>query len=430
MQTMVTQAGQSVMSIATAILIARALGPAGQGTYATIVAGVAIGALLAALGQSQGNVLAAAGNIAARPLVAAAILHSIVLAAVLVLTSGLWHAAFGVEAGSALAYLVGLVLALEMLSQMLRGVNLGRHQVTAFNLSAFAQRFSMLLAVAALLAMSGLTVGRVISAWAMSALVSIVLSIFWIWRSTDAIALDARAIGSSWRQAFRHGGRALVVLAMTLLLVRSDIWLLRYLTDEPTVGQMSVALGLAEWLWYVPGMLNNLLFAAVAADRGGETTRQVLRATRLVAALSIPAAVVLVLVGAFVVRLLYGPAYAPAGTLFVLLVPGMTAIAIHLVLDSYFAGRGFPPISQWAVALTLALKVMLTILAVPKWGAEGAAVVTSIAYAVLLGIKVIGIRQSAAVALRDILIASRDDIDRGSRELRDWLTVRLRRSEV
>jgi hypothetical protein len=40
--------------------------------------------------------------------------------------------------------------------------------------------------------------------------------------------------------------------------------------------------------------------------------------------------------------LMYGAAYTKAGMVVLLLLPGMFAISLHLVPDSYFAGNGFP----------------------------------------------------------------------------------------
>ena len=91
---------------------------------------------------------------------------------------------------------------------------------------------------------------------------------------------------------------------------------------------------LAEYLWYIPSILGSVLFAAVAASRGSETVAKIARASRAVVTLLVPVAVLLALVGQRVVPLIYGPAYTVAGTLFVLLLPGMLAISVHLVIDA------------------------------------------------------------------------------------------------
>src|SRR5207245_6302566 len=91
--------------------------------------------------------------------------------------------------------------------------------------------------------------------------------------------------------------------------------------------------------------------------------------------------------GQRLVPLIYGPAYTVAGTLFVLLLPGMLAISLHLVIDSFFAGSGFPPISMWSAAGALVAKIGLNLLLIPRLGLNGAAGATSLVYVTLLTVK-------------------------------------------
>jgi O-antigen/teichoic acid export membrane protein len=169
------------------------------------------------------------------------------------------------------------------------------------------------------------------------------------------------------------------------------------------VGQVSVATYLAEWLWYVPSILNNLLFAASAADARTRQVEQIARATRSLVALLVPTCIVLMCAGKALVTVLYGPPYAEAGTLFVLLLPGATALALHLVVDSYFAGSGFPAVTIWAPGLALALKVALNLVFVPRYGAVGAVCISSLIYVGLLTTKVIVLVREVRIPLRVLL---------------------------
>jgi O-antigen/teichoic acid export membrane protein len=191
------------------------------------------------------------------------------------------------------------------------------------------------------------------------------------------------------------------------------------------VGQFSVATTLAEWLWYIPTIAGNLLFAVVAADRGKTSAATVARVTRLTLAFSCVVAIVLMLGGRTLVAFLYGAQYAMAGIIFVALVPGMTAIAVHLVIDSYFAGIGFPLNSVWAAALSLCAKVALNFVLVPAFGALGAAWATCIVYIALLGYKILWFRSTTSLPWRSILLADRADLSDGLNEVRSWVRRRF-----
>jgi len=101
---------------------------------------------------------------------------------------------------------------------------------------------------------------------------------------------------------------------------------------------------------------------------------------------------------------------AEAGTLFVLLVPGMFAISLHLVIDSYFAGSGFPPITYAAAGAALLFKIALNLLVVPRLGLAGAAITTSLVYACLLTVKVIVFRRATGVSLAGLLRPQRGEV--------------------
>jgi O-antigen/teichoic acid export membrane protein len=176
------------------------------------------------------------------------------------------------------------------------------------------------------------------------------------------------------------------------------------------VGQVSVATYLAEWLWYVPSILGNLLFAVVAADRGALSVQRVARSARLVAAMLVPAMIVLMILGRWLVLSMYGPAYGQAGLLFTILLPGMTALGLHLVIDSFFAGSGFPPITFGGAIVALAAKVGLNLVVVPRYGALGAATVTSLIYVSLLIVKMTWFRHTTGVAWKDLLMPNRSDV--------------------
>jgi O-antigen/teichoic acid export membrane protein len=187
------------------------------------------------------------------------------------------------------------------------------------------------------------------------------------------------------------------------------------------VGQISVASALAEYLWYVPSILSNVLFAAVAANRGPDTVAKVCRAFRAAIATLGPMALTLLVVGRRLVPLIYGRSYDDAGIVFVLLVPGMLAIALHLIVDSYFAGSGFPPVTYLAAAGAVLFKACLNLVAVPRFGVQGAAMATSVVYACLLSVKVVAFRRATGVPLRSLFHVSWSDVTYNVRVVQRWV---------
>lgn len=411
LQTLATQLFQSVASLATGILIARGLGPAGQGHYATFAAGIALGAFVASLGQFHGNVLAAADRkVGARVLLVRALLHGVVILAVLVLALLISGNRFVSVQQQSLAFLFALVLSLEAVAQMLGGINLGRHHVGGWNIATVTQRCAYFVTVGLVSVKLGLRLEAVVACWAAATLLSVVVSAAWIWTRSSTEPAPLAQIGTGWVGRLSQGMRPYITVGLMLLLMRTDIWMLGPMLGPATVGQISVATYIGEWLWYIPSILGNLLFAVVAADRGPVSVNRVARSARLIATLLVPAMIVLIVFGRSLVGLMYGPLYQQAGLLFTLLLPGMAALGIHLVIDSYFAGSGFPSIMILGAVGAVVAKVSINLMVVPRWGAVGAATATSFVYIGLLGLKVLWFRRTARVSLRDLFLLNRSDI--------------------
>jgi O-antigen/teichoic acid export membrane protein len=420
LQTFSTQVIQSVASIATAILVARWLGPEGQGAYAVVAAAVATGVIFVCFGQFEGNVLASgAARAPGRVLLVRSVIQAAAIALLLVVSMPWWRPRLDLPLRAAWYFVP--ILGLEGLALLVRGVNLGQQQFLAYNLGTLVQRFALLLAVLALRAAGRLSVETVLLGW----LLAVSLNVFFaggaVWIRERGIPVTRAAIRSGWLSAARRGLRALVTMGLTIVLVRCDIWMLGPMLGLGAVGQVSVAGALAEYLWYVPSILGNVLFAMVAGGSGSDNVARIARASRTVVALLLPVAAALMVTGRWVVPAIYGPRYAPAGVLVVILAPGMTAIAAHMVVDSYYCGHGYPLISMLSAGGALVVKAGLNLLLVPWAGLPGAVAATTLVYAALLAVKVIALGRAEHVRAADLLVPRLGDLRGGLLAARSWV---------
>jgi len=424
-QTLSSQAIQSAASLATGILIARGLGPVGQGGYAVFVAAIGLGTVVASFGQYEGNVLTSAGDAnPGRVLLIRAGAHAAAVGLAFLALRPLW-APLATGLVAEVGAIFPLILALEVAALLLRGVNLGQHHVTAFNVASLLQRVVYLLTIVAVALLAGLALERVLLCWAVATAVSLAVSAGWAWVRSPAGTDTLVGIRQGWGASLRRGWRPLATIALTLVLIRFDVWTLGSRLGAGAVGQVSVASALVEWLWYVPTIVGTILFAAVAADRAGRRIETVAQSARLVVLLVGPASLMLMAVGRVLVPALYGSAYQEASAVFVRLVPGAAAVAVHLVIDTYFAGRGFPPVSLLAPAGCLLLKAILNTVLVPRYGIVGAATATSVVYVVLLTTKLMVLRAETGVPAHRFLLVRSADLVAGWTLARGWVSSRL-----
>lgn len=426
LQTFAIQLLQTIASIAAGIIIARGLGPEGQGQYAVLLAGVGLLATLAAAGQFEGNVLTSAGEQSrGRVLLVRSAIQATLAGMVALLSMGLWRSVAAIHDG-AVAPLLSLIVMMEVLALLFRGINLGQHEITAYNIATLVQRFAYLAILAALGAVIGLRLTVVLKAWLAAVGLNAVLTGFGIWRRSQVSAISWRVIRNGWLVSLNRGLRALLTVCLTLVLIRVDVYMLGRWLGTEAVGQISVATTFAEYLWYIPSILGSMLFALVAAGNTPENIDKICRSSRSIIALIAPVALVLMIVGRSLIPLVYGGAYSEAGRLFVLLVPGMLAISVHLVVDSYFAGSGFPPISYFAAGGALLSKVALNLAVVPRFGVAGAAVATSVVYTLLLLVKVVTFGQYTGVSVHRVLVPTWSDMMHTAQTVRAWLVGTLR----
>src|SRR5437870_9246102 len=136
LQTFAVQVTQPARSLTTGVLIARGLGPEGQGGYAVFTAAVGLGVILGSLGQYEGHVFSSEGQgRAGRLLLTRSLVQGSALALLLFAALPALRRVLGWEGASSVVLFFPIVLSLEVEAQLLRGINLGQHRISAFNLT-------------------------------------------------------------------------------------------------------------------------------------------------------------------------------------------------------------------------------------------------------------------------------------------------------
>jgi len=85
----------------------------------------------------------------------------------------------------------------------------------------------------------------------------------------------------------------------------------------------------------------------------------------------------------FALPFLYGAPFADAQAQLWLLLPGIYLVSIESVMVQYFSGSGLPIAIPLFWVATLAANIALNIALVPAYGARGAAIASTIAYAMI-----------------------------------------------
>jgi len=391
-ETYFTQIAVVLLGFVNSILVVRLLGPAGRGEFAVAATLAAVGVQLSNLGLHSSNTYHASRDRTALPvLVGNSLLVSGVaglaaLAAYLVLKS--WSSLAPVE-GPLLALML-FAIPLGLANLLFQNLLIGTQRIRAYNVIDLTTRVLAVLLVAAT-ALLGIVSPAVVFAVVQAA---VVISLAWMFlHLRPAFEGRLRASLASLRGGLGYGLRAYLGSLAAFLVLKSDIVLVSYLRGDVETGYYSIAVGLADILLMLPGVIGTVLFPRLAAAPDLEARWHL---TRRVLAVMVPgtpvALVATLLVARPLIWLAYGRAWDPSFGAVVWLLPGIGCLAINMILMNLFASCGMPRIVVVSPLLALVFNVAANLVVVPRLGFVGAAMTSSVAYTLMLAMSLLYIR--------------------------------------
>lgn len=374
------------LAVATAVVLGRLLGPAGKGEFA--LAGVVAGLLLtvfqlgvpASISYHLGGGRLPVDSLVKTVLLLAAVLSLLAIGGTWALEQLGWSRyVFGVRWLPATVWVMVLGLPFQLAGTFLQFVVLAGGQRVLFGALPTLGQIASVLLMAAFFARGALTpFTAAIALVASQALTGLILMGYQQWRVRWLQApLARRAV---WQPLLSFSAASHANAVLHFLVQRLDVLLVSTLLDLRAVGLYSVAYGVAELLLLLPQRVATLYFPRAASRSPTENREEVRTAASVILQGTVVAAGLMACAGPVAIRFLYGPAFAPAVTPFLLLLPGVCALAVSSILGTYLAGVGRLPTLLWINGLTLAATVVLNLLLIRSFGVAGAAIASSFSY--------------------------------------------------
>lgn len=172
-----------------------------------------------------------------------------------------------------------------------------------------------------------------------------------------------------------------------LLNYRVGLFVLERQLGLAAVGVYSIAVVIAELLWFVSGSLTQAAYGRIGTPDGPRAAALTLRVLQLSAVALVAVAPLLVALAWWLVPWVLGPSYQASLPLLLLLLPGVLLFGAASALSAYFTNHaGQPRVPAQVAALSLVLNGGLAWVSVPAWGMAGAAMAASVAYAASVGV--------------------------------------------
>lgn len=394
-------------SVVAGVIVARWLGAKGVGELAVINVAVATIVQLGSFGLPSSNTYFIAQDQAR---VRAAAVNSLIFALVVgtILAVGLSALAslhpdwFGFVSPE-LIHIASISIPFQLIGLIGLNILLAVGKVKAFNLLDLAgQSFVLINAVLVLLVLNRGLEMLVTLNTAASILVSIIVASLLIVSAKALAQSEWRADMTLLRRMIGYGIKFHVSILAGAIILRADLLVVNHFRGAAEAGVYSVASQFGLLLMLLPGVIATLLFPRVTAeqDARGETTCLVTRYTTFIMFLCCLAAVPFSLL----LPLLYGSAFSDATNLLLILLPGVYLMGLESVLVQHFNALGLPRAIPLYWVATLVLNLILVFALVPRFGAQGAAIASTISYAAIFAFVALHFQTSTGRSFAEVFV--------------------------
>lgn len=401
-----------VFHLAAVIVIARVLGPEGNGEYALIILIPSILVLVGNLGLGLANIyFGGSKKYEWAQIVSNSVVSAVMLGIPLTIA---FLAYFLVSPPSFLAeieprslVLATLTVPFSLLTIYFNLVLLGNNRVKEYNTVLVIQGgASLLLTLFLLLALNG-GIFSAILAWTIGTVMATILSFLFVRRITRIVwSFHPRL----FKDSLRFGIQGFLGNIIQFLNYRLDMLMVAHFMSVIFVGYYSVAVIIAESLWYLPAAAGTIVLArtpGLSIDEANRSTPQICRTTFFITILT---SLALFGLGKYIIILFFGSTFLPAAEPLWILLPGIVALSICKVLSHDMVGRGKPMINTVAAGVSLAVNIPLNLLLIPKMGISGAALASTVSYTLVTVVVLIYFLSVSKNSLFDTIVIKPRDL--------------------
>jgi O-antigen/teichoic acid export membrane protein len=394
-------------SLAAGIIVAHWLGAEGVGQLAVINVAIATIVQLGSFGLPSSNTYFIAQDQAQ---FRAATLNSLMfalgvgslLAFALSATASLRPDWFGLNSVN-LIHIAAVSIPFQLITLIGLNILLAVGKVRQFNiLDLVSQSFVLINALCVWLFVRGDLGTLVLWNTVTSVLASVVIAMLLVISAKKLVQSKWRADVALLRRMITYGLKFHISILAGAIIIRADLLVVNHFRGAAEAGVYSVASQFALMLMLLPGVIATLLFPRVTGeqDARGETTCLVTRYTASVMFLCCLAAVPFSLL----LPLVYGAAFYDATGLLWILLPGVYLIGLESVLVQHFNALGLPRAIPLYWVITLVLNLLLVFALVPRFGAQGAAIASTISYAAIFGLVALHFQSSTGRSFAEVFV--------------------------
>lgn len=369
-----------IIAFATSILLARYLGPEGKGLMTALLVYPTLLVSLAELGIRQSaTYLIGRKEYSEQDIISQVLLFLVTSSIIMIFVVAYLFTVLDNPNFTFFMILMAIFyIPVKLTISYSQGIFLGRKEISKFNTTSRLQPMIDLALIVLFVVIFNLSiVGAVLATFAASLVVA-------LYAFRELARISPIRLHFNWvisKKLISMGIVYAVALFVLNLNYKIDIVLLERLTIASEIGQYSVGVGIVELIWLLPATLGIVIFShsSSAKDPVG-FSKGMIQLFRVTFIFSMICGLLLFFVSEYIIPLAYGEAFAPSVEVLRILLPGIILMTAFKVLNMDLAGKGKPQVSLIAFMPAVIINIVLNILWIPLYGANGAALASTISY--------------------------------------------------
>ena len=182
------------------------------------------------------------------------------------------------------------------------------------------------------------------------------------------------------KDTLRHA----VVLHLGMLLLflhlRLDLFMVKAWLGTAALGQYSLTVTLGETLPLATESVALAILPGQVVNSLKDASVRALRASKATIAFGLGIALAWIVLGAPMIRLVFGADFLPAYTALLALLPGVVLMGVQRVCGAPTLRTGRPAVTAAIYGASLCCNVLLNVVWIPRWGLIGASAASSVSY--------------------------------------------------
>ena len=369
-----------IIGIATSILLARYLGPEGRGIYAAILVYPILLTSLAELGIRQSIIFLVGQKQYPPEKIIPVLLWMIIVSSMLsiLIVGGIFFFLKDPDFSLFAIILALFYIPFRIVISYSQGVFVGKGEIWRFNQLNWIPQVILFLGIIILVVLGNFYVIGALVATLIGSLIMSVYALFLLSQiSPLKVLFDLEIVKRLIGLGVLYG----IALFIINLNYRIDIVIMQQLTTVAEIGLYTVGVSVAELVLQIPRAVGIVVFSRSANSQEPDLfSKRLTKLFRVSFISAMVCGIILALIAPYLVPFVFGTAFLPSVLVIQLIMPGIIMRTAFAVLNFDMAGKGKPVISLVALLPALIINVILNIILIPSYGANGAAFASSISY--------------------------------------------------